>query len=196
MTDSVDPLWRSFILSKYAQSLSEYSPEHAAQYQKIEKQCDDFTTSLLDLCKNTHETKILLEYNPTNEEKNWHMALYDEHKQVVAHPFYQDFQLDKMTDGFNWNGYNFFWKSITVMYAFLLFLCSPFLVIHDSFLRDSSILFISPEKSKSRQYACLEGGQSVDMNNIKKEEEGGGNKENVEFNPIKCLHQPLYRMFV
>ena len=82
----LDPLRRSFVLSKYAQYLKDVLPEHAAQYEKIETRCDDFTTSLLGLCTNIEEIKILLEYSPEEKKQNWHMALYNtwEHLPYLA----------------------------------------------------------------------------------------------------------------
>jgi hypothetical protein len=179
---SIDPLRRSFVLGAHAKLLAEYFPEHSDEYIQISLNCQTYARSILGHCNNADDVKMLLEYSPREhgdsdtEDSNWHIALWEEHKNFVSHPYYQHYTWNQVK-GFNFDPYKYHMAVRFLMppVAILLFCLYPFIVLVDSLFREGNILFEPPNQSAS----------------------GGKHNEHVFWRYFrKQLHLPIYRMCV
>ena len=173
--ESLDPIRWSFALSKYAKLLSTTSPNHSKEYLTIQQNCTSFPTDLLHLCINVDEVNTLLDYAPADDgikPPNWYLALYQEHKCFVAHPFFQLYHKRKMVGGLTWDTFYWYSKAWRYICAFLLFLILPIVALLDIF-RKSDLLFKAPLKKKKEKISDsnVEDGKSFEIEKTKSGQE-------------------------
>ena len=153
------------------------------------------------------EVKTILNYSNVSSEEmeqcennNWNIALVEEHKDFVAHHFYQQFVWEKMTgDNFDWFNYFFFWKVILVPTYLALFLCYPFVIFID-FFRNADILFGPPKAQQSKN---LQTGLSrstkiaISIAQPEVQQMESGEQENIFFQFFReKIHRPFFRIFI
>ncbi|GAB0092353.1 Transient receptor potential protein [Sergentomyia squamirostris] len=94
---SRDPILTTFELSWELRRLSRMETEFRLEYNDMRKNCQEFSTSLLDHTRTSHELEIMLNYNGATGNDNWEpgerqtldrlkLAIKYKQKQFVAHP--------------------------------------------------------------------------------------------------------------
>ena len=73
--------------------------------------------------------------------ETWNIALWNNHKHLVSHPYYQDYLWKKICGfDFHWENYYFYWKLYYILLAILIFFTYPFVVLFDTIF-GNDILF-------------------------------------------------------
>uniref|UniRef100_A0A1B0CBR7 Transient receptor ion channel domain-containing protein n=1 Tax=Lutzomyia longipalpis TaxID=7200 RepID=A0A1B0CBR7_LUTLO len=94
---SRDPILTTFELSWELRRLSRMETEFRMEYNNMRKNCQEFSTSLLDHTRTSHELEIMLNFNGALGNENWEpgerqtlerlkLAIKYKEKQFVAHP--------------------------------------------------------------------------------------------------------------
>ncbi|XP_059621283.1 transient receptor potential protein [Phlebotomus argentipes] len=94
---SRDPILTTFELSWELRRLSRMETEFRLEYNDMKKNCQEFSTALLDHTRTSHELEIMLNYNGAMGNDNWEpgerqtlerlkLAIKYKQKQFVAHP--------------------------------------------------------------------------------------------------------------
>ena len=97
------------------------------------------------------DVEILLNNSPSagqreeiNEQcmETWNIALWNNHKLFVGHPYYQDYLWKKIC-GFSlhWENYYFYRKVFYFFFSILIFFTYPFVVLFDTIFGNNDILF-------------------------------------------------------
>merc|ERR1711911_12322 len=74
--------------------------------------------------------------------KTWNIALWNNHKMFVSHPYYQDYLWRKICGfEFHWENYYCYWKLLYIFLAILIFFTYPFVVLFDTIFGNNDILF-------------------------------------------------------
>ena len=107
------------------------------------------------------DVEILLEYSTRQKdeeirsysEKNWNLALWNDQKTFVSHPFYQEHLWRKLNGNhLKWDTCPYYWRALlVVLFLIFFFFVFPFIVLFDIVSCNNDILFESPEKIKKRQ---------------------------------------------
>jgi len=188
---SKDALRRAFTLAAHAKLLSDYFPEHVEEYRRIGESLQGYASSILGYCNNNQDVETLLSYTREEEDEevsNWHIALWDQHKSFVAHPYYQHYTWTQIK-GTNFDPYQYSLlpRLLTFPTAVLLFLFYPPIILADSIFREGNILFESPSQFDK----CQSEGVSAE------DQESRSPKEHKVWAFFReRIHRPLYRMCV
>ena len=104
------------------------------------------------------DVEMLLKNSPCsgqNSEINgqcmetWNIALWNNHKLFVSHPYYQDYLWKKICGfDFHWENYYFYWKLFYIFLAILIFFTYPFVVLFDTIFGNNDILFQRESETK------------------------------------------------
>ena len=149
----VDPLTKSLVIARVTELLSitdQYDP-FCHDYLDIMKRGDKFATDILDNCDNMTDVETILSHTLNKDKRDnsptsfynetWNVALWNNHKTFVSHPFYQHFFWTKI------RGENFLWKTNRLYWAILsvlIFFTYPFIIFIDTVFRNNDLLFESP----------------------------------------------------
>ena len=97
------------------------------------------------------DVEMLLNYSPSagqraeiNEQRmeTWNIALWNNHKLFVGHPYYQEYLWKKICGfEFHWENYYFYWKIFYFFFSILIFFTYPFVVLFDTIFGNNDILF-------------------------------------------------------
>jgi len=215
----LDPIRKSFALAQYSKHLSSYFVQHSEEYKEIREKCHKFTEDILEQCGNAKEVATILEYSPNedddenNENTNWHLALWEDHKNFVGNHYFQHFLWEKITgENFNWDNYFLFWRIFYLPIAVILFCFIPLVAVVDSIFRDSDILFVSPEMMKKKRKEKNKSGHTMEFQQMDDEEKAncsmypivneaelqeGESREAPVFSFFReRIHRPIFRMIV
>jgi hypothetical protein len=186
-----DPLRKAFVLSQYSKFLSDYFPEHMEEYTEIREGCEKFARDILEQCNSTEDVRVLMEHRSREggdeaaEDTTWHIALWEEHKQFVAHPYYQHLTGRRMWgENFNPHRYFLFWRLIMFPISVLLFFAYPGVVLIDGLFLKADLIFVSPNMKK----------RMIDVEDMTDERQ---ERENCFWAFFReRLHRPIYRIFI
>ena len=112
------------------------------------------------------EVERVLEYSPTQSEAlddheyaTWNVALWNNHKLFVSHPFYQNFLWKKISGKpDNWDNRSILNKiGVFFQALFLFLLVNPFIVVYDTIFRDNDIMFLNSEQKRAKDGGDCEG---------------------------------------
>ena len=86
-------------------------------------------------------------------EKNWNLALWNNQKSFVSHPFYQQHLWRKLKGNhLKWDTRPWYWRTLFVTsFPFTYFVLFPIVVLCDIMSCSNDILFESPEKDKKEE---------------------------------------------
>jgi len=115
---------------------------------------------LLNNCESITDVETLLEHSPISEavhlhdNENWNIALWNNCKQVVSHPYYQNFLRQKLNGVQDQEKDQDQKQSLMSKFGFVLLSLSlpltyPFVIFVDVFFGDNDLVFIPPEKLRS-----------------------------------------------
>ena len=100
------------------------------------------------------EVKTLLDYAPSvNALETWNVALWNQHKVFVSHPFYQSFlwnKISRSSDIWSRSTWTLPHRIRYLVESLVLFPMYPFVIFVDLF-RHNDILFLNPEEKKIAQ---------------------------------------------
>ena len=126
------------------------------------QKCEEFACDILSNCESMKDVETLLEHSSRkndNEmrsysEKNWNLALHNDQKNFVSHPFYQQHLWRKLNGNhIKWDTCPWYWR-VALVFLFILFyfFVFPFIVLFDILSCNNDILFESPEQLKRHQH--------------------------------------------
>ena len=117
------------------------------------QRCEEFATDILNHTSTMtmDDVETLLNNSPyagPDSEINgqcmetWNIALWNNHKLFVSHPYYQDYLWRKICGfEFHWENYYCHWKLLYIILAILIFFTYPFVVLFDTIFGNNDILF-------------------------------------------------------
>ena len=207
--ENVDPLRKAFALGTYAKVLAEYHSEHSKEYRMIGEHCEKFATDILAHCHNAKDVMRLLRYDPMEEHSdeykysNWHLALWGEHKNFVAHPYYQHFAYKRLK-GTQYDPYKItiLGRLLSAVLALLLVPLYIPVILVDLAFREGQLLWETPGQFKARKL-----GKATPSRQTSSEEKTVQDKSpNIEDTGAvfenyfwaffrERLHRPVYRMY-
>ena len=87
-------------------------------------------------------------------EKNWNLALHNDQKSLVSHPFYQQHLWRKLNGNhLKWDTCPLLWRIVLViLFMLFYFFIFPFIVLFDILSCNNDILFESPEQLKRHRH--------------------------------------------
>jgi len=97
-----------------------------------------------------NEVTTLLEHSPIFEDvhqhdnENWNIALWNNCKKFVSHPYYQDFLRKRLYGEGDWDQH-YFLKFCFIFLSLILPITYPFVIIFDSIFGKNDLVFLSPE---------------------------------------------------
>ena len=81
--------------------------------------------------------------------ETWNIALWNNHKLFVSHPYYQDYLWKKICGyEFHWENQFFYWKVFNFFFAILIFFTYPFIALFDTIFGNNDILFKQEPEAK------------------------------------------------
>ena len=84
--------------------------------------------------------------------ETWNIAIWNNHKLFVSHPYYQDYLWKKICGfEFHWENYYFYWKLFYVLFAIMIFFTYPFVIFIDTIFGNNDLLFQAPNSNLSRE---------------------------------------------
>ena len=102
--------------------------------------------------------------------ETWNIALWNNHKLFVSHPYYQDYLWKKICGfEFHWENYYFYWKVFYFFFSILIFFTYPFVVLFDTIFGNNDILFKQEPKPEENSIKAFYR---------------------------RLMHRPLFRIFV
>ena len=126
------------------------------------QKCEEFACDILSNCESMKDVETLLEHSTRQEddemrsysEKNWNLALWNDQKIFVSHPFYQQHLWRKLNGKYlKWDTCQYHWRALLVISSmFIYFFVFPFIVLFDILSCNNDILFESPEQLKKNQH--------------------------------------------
>ena len=148
----LDPLRKSLAIARYTWLRSNYDRSYSEEYCKINKCCEKFAPDMLNICENMDEVSTLLEFSPDEDtEETWRVALWNNHKLLVSHPFFQNLLWKKISgNSDHWENVYIHWKIWYFIYALCIFILYPFIIFIDIVFRDNDIMFLSPDEKSAK----------------------------------------------
>ena len=82
--------------------------------------------------------------------ETWNIALWNNHKFFVSHPYYQDYLWKKICGfRFHWENLYCYWKLYYICFAILIFFTYPFVVLFDSIGNNDILFQQAPKKEEN-----------------------------------------------